>query len=158
MDEAQVVEAWKKVVDVQQHFNDIQMRIRTVAVTVMTAIVGGSGYAANAKWEIDLPWFSFCASILILLAGIVAMAAFWYMDRWYHIFLRASVAHGMKIEKMHVTNMEELGLATAITEASHNTQLVIGKTSVDRLNVFYFGLVSAHVILILMFLMMEKLA
>jgi len=156
MDETQVVDAWKKVVDVQQHFNDIQMRIRTVAVTVMTAIVGGSGYAANAKWEIGLPSFSFSASILILLAGIVAMAAFWYMDRWYHIFLRASVTHGMKIEKMHAVDMEEIGLATAITEASHNTQLVIGKTSVDRLNAFYVGLVSAHIVLILMFLMMKK--
>ena len=29
-----IVEIWKKVIDVQQHFNDIELRIRNMAITL----------------------------------------------------------------------------------------------------------------------------
>ena len=32
-----VVEAWKKTVDVQQQFNDIELRIRNYAITLLVA-------------------------------------------------------------------------------------------------------------------------
>lgn len=37
-----VIEAWKKTIDVQQHFNTIEMQIRNIAVTVLTATIGAS--------------------------------------------------------------------------------------------------------------------
>ena len=46
---AAVVEAWKKTVDVQQQFNDFELRIRNYAITLLVAIVGAAGYSANAK-------------------------------------------------------------------------------------------------------------
>lgn len=39
-----LLEAWKQCVDVQMHFNDMEMRIRSFAVTVMTAVSGAIGY------------------------------------------------------------------------------------------------------------------
>ena len=36
-----VLEIWKKTIDVQQHFNDIELRIRNFALTAFTFIIGG---------------------------------------------------------------------------------------------------------------------
>ena len=38
-----VIEIWKKTIDVQQHFNDIEMKIRQFALTIVAAILGLSG-------------------------------------------------------------------------------------------------------------------
>ena len=34
------VEAWKTTVQVQEHFNEIEMKIRALAITVLTAGIG----------------------------------------------------------------------------------------------------------------------
>ena len=43
-DKKLLLEAWKEVVNVQMHFNDMEMKIRSLAVTVITAISGAIGY------------------------------------------------------------------------------------------------------------------
>jgi hypothetical protein len=43
-------EAWKTAVEVQQHFNTIEMQIRNIAVTVLTAAIAAAGLtSANAR-------------------------------------------------------------------------------------------------------------
>ena len=39
-DKKLLLEVWKQCVDVQMHFNDMEMKIRSLAVTVITAISG----------------------------------------------------------------------------------------------------------------------
>jgi hypothetical protein len=36
------VEAWKKTVDVQQHFNDLELRVRNFAITFTAGFWGSS--------------------------------------------------------------------------------------------------------------------
>jgi FMN phosphatase YigB (HAD superfamily) len=48
------LEIWKKVVDVQQHFNDIEMRIRNVAVTIFGAIMGAVGFSIKEHVQISV--------------------------------------------------------------------------------------------------------
>ena len=45
------IDVWKKIVDVQQHFNDIELRIRNYALTIFTATIAGIGFLEKSKIE-----------------------------------------------------------------------------------------------------------
>ena len=94
------VEAWKKTVDVQQHFNDLQLRIRTFAVAFQAALLGLVGFALREDAASRLP-----AGLLAI--GAPAWLAFYMMDRWwYHRYLDSAVAHGRKIEAALGTSLD----------------------------------------------------
>jgi hypothetical protein len=38
-----IIEIWKAVVGVQQHFNEIEMKVRGLFITIVVAIAAGSG-------------------------------------------------------------------------------------------------------------------
>jgi hypothetical protein len=42
-----VLKAWQTVVEVQQHFNTIEMQIRNIAVAVLTATLGAAAVVYN---------------------------------------------------------------------------------------------------------------
>jgi hypothetical protein len=114
-----VVEVWKKVVDVQQHFNDLALRIRSFALTTFTFIIGASGYLLKEKISVNFGSKSAPASSLVCFTGILILAAFWFMDRyWYHNLLVGAVTHGSTIENKYRRKFEELGLATSISSTS----------------------------------------
>ena len=50
----QKIEIWKKIIDVQQHFNDIEMRIRNYALTIMGAFVAAIGFTLKEKLVLDI--------------------------------------------------------------------------------------------------------
>jgi hypothetical protein len=91
-----LVEAWKKTVDVQQHFNDIEMRVRNLALTILGAVV------AFAKF-LDLRGEGAAAVLpqgFLFIALVVLIAAFWFMDKhWYHRLLMGAVMEGAALEK-----------------------------------------------------------
>ena len=136
---AHVVEAWKKTVEVQQHFNEIEMKIRNYAITVLVAVLGAVAFAVKE----GLP----ALAGVFLCFGAVGVLLFFFMDlAWYHRLLMGAVRHGVKIEQDHANDLPELGLTTAIGRASplkagkyeiHSTQKLVG---------FYVGLVLAMVI------------
>jgi hypothetical protein len=98
-----LLEAWKKTVDVQQHFNDIEMRVRNLALTILGAVV------AFAK-VLDLRGEGAAAIMpqgFLFLALTVLVGAFWFMDKhWYHRLLMGSVLEGAALEK----SLADLGL------------------------------------------------
>ena len=108
------VEGWKKTVDVQQHFNDIELRIRNFAITFTAAVLGLVGWALKEGMDSFLP-----AGLLAI--GTLAWVAFYLMDRhWYHRFLDGAVAHGQSIEAWlrTATGTEVFSLASEIRQAS----------------------------------------
>lgn len=95
-----ILEIWKKTVDVQQHFNDIALRIRNITLTVFTFIIGGIGYALKENLKIQILSYEVSYSTLFAALGIIIIFAFFYMDRaWYHKLLLGSIKHGLKLEK-----------------------------------------------------------
>lgn len=117
---ALTLDAWKKTVDVQQHFNDIELRIRNLAITLLAAAIaalgvanaggmGGSGQQAGAA-TLRVP----------LLWGVFALiGAFWVMDRWwYHRLLKAAVAEGGRLEKSLTEQGITVNLGGAISAGS----------------------------------------
>jgi hypothetical protein len=95
-----VVDTWKTIVEVQMHFNDIEMKIRGTFITLVLALCAGQGFLidkslamtfGNVKvlYFVFMPWF-----------GVVGTMLFYFMDRnWYHRLLTGAVKHAIAIEQ-----------------------------------------------------------
>ncbi len=97
--EAQV-EIWKKIIDVQQHFNDLELRIRNFALIVTGAFLGLGGYAIKDGGFASMGGHPIASAALIVGASLVPLFAFYLMDRlWYHRLLDGAVKAGAEAEK-----------------------------------------------------------
>ncbi|MFI6077706.1 hypothetical protein ACIA5C_39875 [Actinoplanes sp. NPDC051343] len=136
------VDMWKKSVDVQQHFNDIEWRIRGLALTVATFAIGAAGVAAKDGTKVG----QVSLGTLVLLVGLILWYAFYFVDRvWYHPLLQATVAHGMQIENEIKKHLPQAGMTATIKARSPQS---VGKIvrfvsrratmhSEEKLNWFY---------------------
>jgi phosphoglycolate phosphatase len=147
------IEVWKKVVDVQQHFNDLELRIRNYALTLFTAIVAGIGLLEKEKIRLSLIGSDIPASTLLGFAGILTLVAFWYMDRyWYHKLLLGAVKQGQYIETINAGVLPELGLTTSIGKSSpqiisYRKKTLLTIHSSDKYWIFYGLLFTPLIIL-----------
>jgi len=130
------MEAWKKAVDVQQHFNDIELRIRNLALTVLGGVLSVAGLILKDAPTSPLPGF-------LVIGGGILCGAFYFMDRWwYHRLLHGAVEGGRIIETFVIENSGvPIGLAHKIKETS-GIATWFGKMRSDhKINVFYLTLV-----------------
>jgi hypothetical protein len=115
----QIIEVWKTIVDVQQHFNDISMRIRSMFVTILLALFASIGFLLEKNYSLQLWKFNVRYSTLIPIFGIVGTYLFYFIDRyWYHRLLVGAVKHALEIEKKYKREMPELSLSEAIGRES----------------------------------------
>lgn len=99
LDPKHQLEVWKEVLRVQQHFNDLGMRVRALMVTIITLVLGATGvvYANSTamRWG---PWTVSLAAMVPLL-GLVPTWALWRLDaRWYHVLLGSAVDEAKRLE------------------------------------------------------------
>ncbi len=114
-----LVDIWKTTIGVQQHFNDLCLRIRNFAITVSGAILGAAGFAVREHLALVVSGVTVPLSAFLLFVGALAIAAFWLMDRhWYHRLLVGAVLHGEKVENALVSVLPEAGLTKFISAAS----------------------------------------
>lgn len=113
------VDMWKQTVAVQMHFNDIEWRIRGLALTVATFALGAAGLATKDGTRVG----PVSLGSLLITIGLLLWYAFYFVDRiWYHSFLRASVQHGTLIEAEIKKTLPAAGMTAAITAGSaHHT-------------------------------------
>jgi phosphoglycolate phosphatase-like HAD superfamily hydrolase len=137
-----VLEIWKKTVDVQQHFNDLCLRIRNYAISVYVTIIGAAGLAIKERWNVSLPrGINFPVSSLFFFAGAVAMLMFGYMDRdWYHRLLYGAVKHSMWLEERYARILPELGLSKTIKDESPASFFFWNIHAASKLLIFYLFL------------------
>jgi hypothetical protein len=115
----QLMEIWKTSIDVQQHFNDLELRIRNFAVTLLVAIVGATALSLKERYVVSVGGITFPLAAAVLCAGIVGWLAFYFMDmHWYHRLLLGSVKHTVKIENDRAATKPELGLSRSIGDES----------------------------------------
>lgn len=121
-----IADMWKKSVDVQQHFNDIEWRIRGLALTAATATLAAAGLAANSRTEIAN---EVSVGSIIIVIGLVLWYAFYFVDYyWYHPLLKAAVQSGQAYEEKLVADLGVPGMTATITEASGVTPgFLVGK-------------------------------
>jgi FMN phosphatase YigB (HAD superfamily) len=133
------IEIWKKCVDVHQHFNDLEMRIRNFAITVVGALIAAVSFTYQQGLEVKLFGAALPAGVGLVAAAIFAWGGFFLMDRfWYHVLLRGAVLHAAEVEKRYADAIPGIGLGKTISEASANvTFLGIKMNSNRRLTAFY---------------------
>lgn len=140
------LEAWKQTIQVQQHFNDIELRIRNYAITLLPALFGVAAYAFKEGVAYQLV-------LCVLFAGLVVCFAFYFMDRhWYHRLLVGAVKHGILIEN---ASPPEMGLTKAISAESPFK--LFGKEfhADHKIVVFYVLLILPIVVAIVVVLIWE---
>lgn len=115
----QIIEIWKTIVEVQMHFNDISMRIRSMFITIILALFASIGFLLNKELNLEIFAYNVQFATLMPLFGIFATWLFYFIDRyWYHRLLVGSVKHAIEIEKKYKNDMPELSLSDAIGEES----------------------------------------
>ena len=117
------LKAWEKTVEVQEHFNDISLRIRNLFVTLLAATIAIVGYGVKAAGssttpvllnELIRPYMP-----LVTLLGLFICFAFWFLDRlWYHRLLRGAVGMGQDLEAALRPAIGDIGLTTRISKES----------------------------------------
>lgn len=109
-DLTQIVDIWKKTVDVQQHFNDIALKIRALSITILGVAIGA--YGLRDMQSINIDAFTIAS---VSFALTLAWIAFFFMDRYhYHPLLLGAVNHGKNIEDKYNYLLPELGLTDSI--------------------------------------------
>jgi FMN phosphatase YigB (HAD superfamily) len=134
-----VIEVWKTCVTVQQHFNDLEMRIRNFAISIVGALIASVSFTYQQGLETVLFGWKLPTGIGLVVAAVFAWSGFFLMDRyWYHILLKGSVQHAGKIEERYKDEIPEIGLGKTISSASGNVKIFWIKMNSDRrLTAFY---------------------
>lgn len=138
LDEKSLIELWKKTVEVQQHFNDLELRIRNYALIVVGALLALGGYAVRETLTVSVLGWSGSAAGLIVWSALIPLAAFYFMDRWwYHRLLKGAVAAGVPLEE----ELEKLGypvkLGAEIRKASPFVWRLWGRKKNDDTTPFW---------------------
>ncbi len=149
-----LVEIWKKTIDVQQHFNDIEMRIRNIAVTTVVAVTGAAALASTKETvALSVGSHELPLAVLLLVGGIIGSIAFWFMDRyWYHKLLYGAVKQGAMLEEKLRDNriIREKGLTETIGRYSPMTIFGRELHTTGKINIFY-GLLIIFLLLAVLF-------
>lgn len=115
----EIIEIWKTIISVQQHFNEIEMKIRGLFVTLLLGLFASIGFLLGKKLYLELSIVRIQFATVMPLFGCLLAYLFYFMDQhWYHRLLLGSVQHGINIEQKYKKEMPELSLSDAIGEKS----------------------------------------
>lgn len=152
------VEAWKQTIAVQMHFNDIEMRIRNFAITVIAALFAATAIAIEQKLFISLFGSERSGGVLIMIGALAAVANFFLMDRyWYHPLLVGAVKEAARLENELVRLGINVSLTRTISEMSP-VPLRVWKIGTDKRKIhsrhkiwIFYGLLSITVAVLLVY-------
>jgi FMN phosphatase YigB (HAD superfamily) len=147
-----VLELWKKTIDVQQHFNDLELRIRNYAMTLLVAVLGAAAFAIKEHLVVKVGNVVIPLAVMLLGAGLVGWLSFYVMDRFgYHRLLYGAVKHGSFIETRFSRVLPEISLTTAIGRESPLRWRKWKLHSTGKMDLFYLG-ITAMLMLLMVFL------
>jgi hypothetical protein len=115
------LEAWKKVVQTQEHFNEICMKVRTLYATVLAAVLSLYGVFLKdaSKYAVKIAGFDFDPILAVCMAVFVASTLFYFVDKqWYHRLLLGAVDQGIEIEDRWGGVLPEIKLGSKIAARS----------------------------------------
>jgi hypothetical protein len=137
-----LIEDWKTTVQTQQHFNDLQLRLRSFFITLYAAVLTAAAYALKEHATVPFGPWSITLATIICGFGLIMIVAFYYTDWGYHQLLKGAVAHGTVAEAALKEKLPSAGLTAAISKSSKESKFLgFIKTKSDaRLNWFYGSL------------------
>ena len=135
---------WEKTIDVQIHFNNLCLRVRSLAISLLGVMVGASAVSYKYGGALQLCNITLPTASILIFIEIVVWIAFYLMDRfWYHELLRGAVQHGLKIEDRIKETEPSISLTNAIKTQSHSS---LNMTAGTKLNFFYLGILFVLVV------------
>ena len=148
-----VLESWKKTIEVQQHFNDLSLRIRSFYITALGGLLASIGFLIKEKVVFDIFGHLLSATVIVVIVCVLVVISFWFMDRlWYHRLLVGSVNHGLALEEKYKNIIPELKLTCSIKDASAFTLCGFKIGSSQKIDIFYFiGMIVVAAVTILLF-------
>ncbi|MDO6775119.1 hypothetical protein Q4591_07110 [Shewanella sp. 3_MG-2023] len=140
------VEIWKQVIETQQHFNDLEMKVRNYGILIVSALIGAAGVSLKSGyflWGISLAFFFLIASALLWLC-------FYFVDTyWYHPLLLGAVRKGVEIEDELKSEFPNIDLTHRIGKESPSKILFFHKLTKDKklhsthkANIFYLSVAA----------------
>jgi len=140
-EEAQLIlSAWTKIVDTQMHFNEMVMKVRSLAITLILAAFGAAAYSVQTPLFLNVYERPVHVAFFIIIFGLTGWLALWVMDLGhFHKLLRGAVAKGMALEeqyKNHALVGGLLGMTTAISSESR-TLMKIKVSAGKKIGIFY---------------------
>ncbi len=72
----QIIDAWKTIVGVQMHFNDIGMRIRGLFVTILLALFASIGFLLDKKLALQIGRLNIQFATIIPIFGVFVTMLF----------------------------------------------------------------------------------
>lgn len=96
-----ILEEWKHVTNVQMHFNDMIIRMRTLALSVVITVFGAGGFAIAAHRDqfVTLYGRELHVSAFVVTFGLILWLTIFIIDYWYYYkLLIGSVRRGNEID------------------------------------------------------------
>ena len=142
-----VISIWSDIVKVQQHFNDIALRIRNLSLTAFTFIIATLGYIIKENIYFQFGTLEINAISIISFIGSLIIWCFLFMDKnWYHRYLIGASKQASFIESKWEEILPELGLSNSISKESSFKFLRIDLNSNKRFRFFYYPLITVLII------------
>ncbi|UJJ31994.1 hypothetical protein [Halopseudomonas maritima] len=134
---------WEKVIDVQMHFNDLCLKIRSFAVSILGVLLGAAAIAYRFAGFIEFSCYRLPTATIFIAISIIAWLAFYMMDRyWYHELLKGAVHHAQKIEDSLKGALPEIQLSHSIREQSHKS---LKMNAAKKLHIFYLSILVVQI-------------
>lgn len=141
------LQIWEKTVDVQMHFNDLCLKVRSFAISILGVLLGGAAISYRFGGDVSVFDVHFHIAAVFVAISIVVWLAFYSMDRyWYHELLRGAVRHGRAIEDSLSEQVPVISLAASIRQASHAS---LNKNAASKLNWFYMTILMVQILALL---------
>jgi hypothetical protein len=133
------VSIWAKTVETQMHFNEMSVKSRQFGLAFVAAALGlgilllsrGQDFALPIHW-LGRWWFHLHATVLVVLAGALALYAVRVLDlNVYHKMLRGAVTFGEDFEQAYMKQIFDLekGMTQAISHFSRFEDATVERRS-----------------------------
>lgn len=138
------VDVWKKVVDVQQHFNDLEMKVRNFGLLIISAFISAIGVSLKSQYSAVVFGYDVPVAAFLSCGALVVWLLVFFVDvYWYHPLLIGSVKKGLDIEKQLSEQLPNINLTHTIgSESSIDIGPFKKVRSTRKAKIFYLGIAA----------------
>lgn len=142
------VDVWKTIIDVQKHFNDLEMKVRNFGILILSAFIGAIGVSFNSSSSLVIFGGSYSVAGMLAFGAAIVWLLFYFVDvYWYHPLLLGAVKKGLAIEKEIGVDIVNIDLTKTIGDSSPRDILFLKNVhSTTKAKIFYFGVLAVLLI------------
>lgn len=114
-----LLEVWKVNIQVQQHFNELALKVRQLALSLLAALLAAAAASQESSSVFKVLEFKTSLSAALLFTGMVVWITFFLVDRfWYYPLLQGAVKHAEQLEQALSPDLPGVALTSSISAAS----------------------------------------